>query len=208
MEQELSMSDIKQNFAELGEYIKNIAQESERRSQEADKRNVEAEKRSKEIDKKIKELGKQIGGLGDRFGSFTEGMAINSMEKILRRQFKADHVVARSKVYSKTDEILAEYDILAWCNGEHNNVVVVEVKSTLRQDYVMDFEKALQEFKGLNPDMANKNLYGILAFVGNFDRKIEDFCQKKGIYTATIHDEIFKLNASKNTFQPKNFNEK
>ena len=56
--------------------------------------------------------------------------------------------------------------------------------------------------------MANKNLYGILAFVGNFDRKIEDICQKKGIYTATIHDEIFKLNASKNAFQPKNFNEK
>ncbi|MFM7613552.1 MAG: hypothetical protein ACKO4R_04835, partial [Synechococcales cyanobacterium] len=33
------------------------------------------------------ELGKQIGGLGAKFGSFTEGLALPSMETILHQQF-------------------------------------------------------------------------------------------------------------------------
>ena len=165
----------------------------------------ETEKQFRETDRRLKELGIQIGGLGERFGSFTEGMAINSMEKMLRREFKADHVAARSKVYDKSGQIAAEYDILAWCNSDINNVVVVEVKSTLKPNYIVEFEKTLKEFKGLNPELANKNLFGILAFVGNFDKKLEQHCLSKGIYTATIHDEIFKLNAPK-TFNAKNFN--
>jgi hypothetical protein len=163
----------------------------------------------KETDRKIKELGKQIGGLGDRFGSFTEGMAISSMERILRREFKADHVAARSKVYDKTGKVLAEYDILAWCNSDVNRaanrtVVVVEVKSTLRPDHVKEFEQTLTEFRSLNAELADKNLYGILAFVGNTDKKLQEHCQNKGIYTVTIHDEVFKLNTkTSGTFKPK-----
>ncbi|OSO86965.1 hypothetical protein B7O87_15670 [Cylindrospermopsis raciborskii CENA303] len=41
----------------------------------------------KETDLQIKELGKQIGGLGNKFGSFTEGLALPSMQTILREQF-------------------------------------------------------------------------------------------------------------------------
>ena len=48
----------------------------------------ETGKQLKENDKKvtrqIKELGKQIGGLGRKFGSFTEGLALPSMQKILQ----------------------------------------------------------------------------------------------------------------------------
>jgi hypothetical protein len=41
----------------------------------------------KETDRQLKELGKQIGGLGAKFGSFTEGLALPSMETILGQQF-------------------------------------------------------------------------------------------------------------------------
>ncbi len=41
-------------------------------------------------DKQLKELGKQIGGLGEKFGSFTEGLALPSMTKILRERFKME----------------------------------------------------------------------------------------------------------------------
>lgn len=191
----IQMSDIRQAIFELIESQK-----------ETDKQLKANASQQKETDKKIKELGKQIGGLGERFGSFTEGMAINSMERILRREFMADHVSARSKVYDKTGKVLAEYDILAWCNSDINNVVIVEVKSTLRPDYVKEFEQTLSNFKDLNPELANKNLYGILAFVGNADTKLEEHCQNKGIYTATIHDEVFKLSRKKSGFIPKNFN--
>ena len=37
----------------------------------------------RQLRKQLKELGKQIGGLRDKFRSFTEGMALPSMTKIL-----------------------------------------------------------------------------------------------------------------------------
>ncbi|MDB9310773.1 hypothetical protein PN471_19525, partial [Aphanizomenon sp. CS-733/32] len=40
----------------------------------------------KATDRQLKELGKQIGGLGAKFGSFTEGLALPSMETILGQQ--------------------------------------------------------------------------------------------------------------------------
>lgn len=191
MNTEIEISDIKKAIFEL--------------IQSQNARSLELDKRFTETDRKIKELGKQIGGLGERFGSFTEGMAINSMEKILRREFKADHVTARSKVYDKTGKVAAEYDILAWCNSDVNNAVIVEVKSTLRPEHINEFEAVLSEFKNLNPELANKNLFGVLAFVGSVDKNVQKRCQNKGIYTASIHDEIFKLHQDEN-FHPKNFN--
>ena len=44
----------------------------------------------KDTDNQLKESGKQIGGLGDKFGSFTEGMAFPSLEKMLRERFGMD----------------------------------------------------------------------------------------------------------------------
>jgi hypothetical protein len=215
MKTNTEIAQIRQILLEIAEFNKQTAillQENSLQQKETDRKFEETTRKFQETDlflketgRKIRELGKQIGGLGERFGSFTEGMAINSMERILRREFHADHVAARSKVYTPDGQIAAEYDILAWCNSTINNVVVVEVKSTLRLDYVKEFEQTLSDFKGLNPELANKNLYGILAFVGNYDKKIQEHCQNKGIYTATIHDEIFKLNASA-TFRAKNFN--
>jgi hypothetical protein len=175
-------------FKELRETIKELAEDS------------------KTTERKIKEQGKQIGGIGERFGYFTEGLAINSMERILRRQFQADHITPRAKVYDKQGNIKAEYDVLAYCNSDTNTVVVVEVKSTLRPQYVTEFEKVLQEFKALNSEHSDKKLYGILTFIGNFDKDLEKHCHTKGIYTATIHNEIFKLNNGLSAFTPKNFN--
>jgi hypothetical protein len=54
--------------------------ETERRFQETDHE-------IRNTDRQIRELGKQIGGLGEKFGSFTEGLALPSMERLLRQRF-------------------------------------------------------------------------------------------------------------------------
>lgn len=93
----------------------------------------ETDRQLKETDrqlrKQMKELGIQIGGLGNKFGSFTEGMAFPSMEKILRKRFGMEMISLRAKKI-KGDKIL-EIDVLAYANSEKNEVYVVEVKSHL-----------------------------------------------------------------------------
>ncbi|WP_036397449.1 DUF3782 domain-containing protein, partial [Microcystis aeruginosa] len=54
---------------------------------ETDRQQKETERRQQETDRQLRELGKQIGGLGAKFGSFTEGLALPSMETILRQRF-------------------------------------------------------------------------------------------------------------------------
>jgi hypothetical protein len=54
---------------------------------ETERRQQETDRQIKQTDRQIKELGKQIGGLGAKFGSFTEGLALPSMETILRKRF-------------------------------------------------------------------------------------------------------------------------
>ena len=79
----------------------------------------------KETDRQLKELGKQIGGLGSKFGSFTEGLALPSMEKILRQRFGME-VVSPSVRVSKEGRHL-EIDVLAYSNGDLNTAYIVEV---------------------------------------------------------------------------------
>ncbi len=50
-----------------------------------------------ETDRQIKQVNKQLGESGDKFGSFTEGLALPLMEKILYQQFKMDVVAPRVK---------------------------------------------------------------------------------------------------------------
>ncbi|MEB3310858.1 MAG: DUF3782 domain-containing protein, partial [Snowella sp.] len=83
----------------------------------------ESQRREKEIDKQLKELGKQIGGLGSKFGSFTEGLALPSMETILRQRFGME-IISPSVRASKEGQHL-EIDVLAYANGNINTAYIV-----------------------------------------------------------------------------------
>jgi hypothetical protein len=86
----------------------------------------------KQTDRQLKELGKQIGGLGAKFGSFTEGLALPSMEKILRQRFGMETTSPSVRVSKGGQHI--EIDVLAYANGELNTAYIVEVKSHARED--------------------------------------------------------------------------
>ena len=66
--------------------ILRLFQESDRQLKETAlllrEKSLETDRKFQETDRQIKELGKQIGGLGSKFGSFTEGLALPSMEAI------------------------------------------------------------------------------------------------------------------------------
>ncbi|MFZ4504438.1 MAG: hypothetical protein ACOYM1_10850, partial [Methylovulum sp.] len=85
----------------------------------------------KEIDRVIKELSKQIGGIANKFGSFTEGLALPSMTKILSEQFGMTTINPSVRVRDKNGNE-QEIDVLAYANGDLNTAFIVEVKSHLR----------------------------------------------------------------------------
>ncbi|HYX22813.1 MAG TPA: DUF3782 domain-containing protein [Thermoanaerobaculia bacterium] len=157
------------------------------------------ERETQETWRQIRELGKQLGGLGQKFGGFTEGMAFPSMKKILTERFHMTDIGPwrTSHKNGRTMEI----DVLAHANGKVDEVYVVEVKSTLREEGLEQMLRILREFHDFFPDHAGKKLYGILAAV-NVPDNVRNKVLKAGIYLARIHDETFELSVPEN-FQPR-----
>jgi hypothetical protein len=152
----------------------------------------------KETDRQLKELGKQIGGLGAKFGSFTEGLALPSMEKILRQRFGME-VVSPSVRVSKEGRHV-EIDVLAYSNGDLNTAYIVEVKSHAREESIAQLKSILQRFRSFFHEHRDKRLYGILAAV-DMSPELRQKTLQEGFYVARIHDEVFELDTPE-SFQP------
>ena len=193
--------DVWQLLAELTAAQK----ETERRQQETDRQIKETGQQLKELgkqtDRQLKELGKQIGGLGSKFGSFTEGLALPSMEKILRQRFGME-VISPSVRVSKEGQHI-EIDVLAYTNGNLNTAYIVEVKSHAREESITQLKSILQRFRTFFPEHKDKQLYGILAAV-DMSPELREKTLEEGFYVARIHDQVFELDTPEN-FQPQGY---
>jgi hypothetical protein len=168
---------------------------------ETDHRFQETERHFQETDRQLKELGKQIGGLGNKFGSFTEGLALPSMERLLRQRFGMMVVSPRVKVSTAGEEV--EIDVLAYTNGAVNSAYVVEVKSHLEQRAITQTLELLAKFPRLFPEHRDKALYGILACIQG-TKELRQQVLDAGLYLASIHDGQFRLETPKD-FVPRRF---
>ena len=176
-----------------------ILRELAQSQKETDRRFQDTDRKFQETDRKLKELGKQIGGLGEKFGSFTEGLALPSMEKILRQRFGME-VISPSVRVSKSGQHI-EIDVLAYANGTLNRVYVVEVKSHPREESILQIKTLLERFRDFFPEHKDKTVFGILAAV-DISADLRERALKEGLYVARIHDSVFEMDTP-DDFQPK-----
>lgn len=155
------------------------------------------------MDKTIKELSRQIGGIANKFGSFTEGLALPSMTKILDERFGMTTINPSVRVRDKSGNE-HEIDVLAYANGEINTAIIVEVKSHLREEGIEQLLRQCRHFAAWFPELADKKLYGILAAV-DASQQLQQKVLDQGLYFAKIHDEQFALCVPEG-FEPYCFN--
>ncbi len=132
----------------------------------------------------------QIGAMNNKWGSFTEGMALPSMTKLLQDKFHMDVVAPRVKSRKGGEEL--ELDVFAYNNGKRNQAVVVEVKSHAKMEAVEQLKRIMKDFPKYFPEHRDKDLYGILAAV-DISQEVAKKAMKEGFYVARISDETFKL---------------
>jgi hypothetical protein len=183
-ETDKQLKEVSQQQKETDLLLKEVSQQQKENAQQ-----------QKKTDKQLKELGKQIGGLGAKFGSFTEGLALPSMETILRQRFGME-VISPSVRVSKEGQHL-EIDVLAYTNGELNTAYIVEVKSHARQEDITQLKSILQRFRRFFPEHKDKKLYGILAAV-DLSPELREKILQEGLYVARIHDQVFELDIPDN----------
>ncbi|MFV0337404.1 MAG: DUF3782 domain-containing protein, partial [Chthoniobacterales bacterium] len=138
--------------------------------------------------------GQQIGGLGNKFGSFTEGMAYESVKRILREKFKMEAVTPQYELERNGEA--EEYDILAYSNGKMNRGFIVEVKSQLDDDCVPQLEQKMANLFRWLPEHRGKVFEAMVAYVSG-PTSIKNRIRKKGWHLAHIGEEVFKLENAK-----------
>ncbi len=154
------------------------------------KSQAQTDRQMAETDQQIKQVNKQLGELGNKFGSFTEGMAFPSMEKILRNHFKMDVVALRAK--SRLNGHSIEIDVMAYDNGSRNEVYLVEVKSHLTRESVDQMLRTIEQFPKFFGAHRDRKIYGVIAAVDIPDNLRAEVLNK-GLYLARIHDGTFEL---------------
>jgi hypothetical protein len=195
-----SRAEAERAAAERAAEAERVAAE---RAAEAEKiaaqRAAEAEKRMAEFNQQMKELGKQIGGLGAKFGSFTEGLALPSMTKILGDRFGMEIIMPSVRIRKGKDNL--EIDVLAYANGDINTAYVVEVKSHAKEESIEQLKTILNNFRYFFPEHSHKTVYGILAAV-DIAENVKAKVLQEGLYCARISDDTFALDTP-DDFQPK-----
>lgn len=158
-------------------------QETDRKFQETDRQIKETDLQIKETDLQIKETSREINELKKLFtsqwGKLMESLVEGDLVNLLNARGIAITDTTTRLKGKRADGGNYEFDILAH-NGEE--VVVVEVKTTLRPDDVKAFIAKLDRFKQWLPRYASNRIYGAMAWL-SADAGAEAMVINRGLFS-------------------------
>ncbi len=187
---------------EYDKKLKEIDERSERRLKELDKRLREIaeqdEIRSKKLDKKINKIQ---GNFTSMWGKLIEAIVRPASLKLFQDRGIDVYRTQERTLITVDGEDKAEYDIIL-ANG--SEIVVVEVKTSLKTEDVAHFLTQLSMIKTYIPDYANKKVYGAMATI-NYNKQAKEFAIKKGLFVIESSGKgILTIGNNKN-FKPQEF---
>ncbi|RME15932.1 MAG: hypothetical protein D6799_05450 [Bacteroidetes bacterium] len=189
--------ESEKRLRETERIIKEAFQETDRKFQETDRKFQETDRRFQETDKKIRQLENLFVG---QWGKLIEALVEGELIRILReRNINVIGIApGRYKIFEGKEY---EFDIIAE-NGDE--VVVVEVKTSLSQKDIDHFIDKLKKFHLIFPEYKNRKIYGAVAYIRTHPETTK-YAYRKGLFVIRAVGENAKiLNDSK--FKPQNFN--
>ena len=157
-------------------------QETDKKFQETDRMLTEKFKETdrlltekfKETDKKLNQLERLFTS---QWGKLVEFLVEGDVITILNQ--RGIHVTDTLKRRSgRRDGIDYEFDIIA-ING--SEIVIIEVKTTLRPEDIRNFKKKLKQARNWMPEYSDKKVYGAVAFISE-DSGTAAMAEKNGLF--------------------------
>ena len=179
-------------------------QETDRQFKETDKKFKETDSRFKETDKQFKEtdkkLNKAIAMFTTQWGKLMEALIEPSCLKLFK-----DRGIDISRTYTNVkveqQDLQGEFDIVL-ANGEE--VVIVEVKTTLTPKYVDEFLEKLDRIREFLPEHRDKTIYGAVAGI-KYENSSDRYAYKNGLFVLVNKGEDIIKIANKKDFEPRRF---
>ena len=193
------LREVSESQRELSAFQKELSA-----SQEKTDRQISGLFESQErTDRQIQETRQSIRSLHDLFttqwGKLMESLVKGDLVKLLNE--KGIEVGGLSQEHSRPfNGVEYEFDIIA-VNGAE--IVVVEVKTTLRTNDVDHFIRKLKDFKKVFPEYQRNTIYGAVAYL-KANQGSDKSAEKKGLFIIRATGSSASI-ANKEGFQPKSF---
>ncbi len=141
----------------------------------------EAEKRS---EKERREMNKKWGEIANKLGTVVEDIIFPATRPVIRKYFKCDPSFIATRIQRKEENLREEFDVIAVCKDK---VFLVEVKTTLRPQYINDFKEKIKRFKILFPEYQDKELIPIFASLA-IDENFVNMLTKSDFYAMAYRE--------------------
>ncbi|MCX6153839.1 MAG: hypothetical protein NT007_06755 [Candidatus Kapabacteria bacterium] len=173
--------------------------ETDRQMKETDRQMKETDRQMKETDRQMKNLMSKTEGIEKRWGKFVESLVDGALVRLFREiGIQVNGSTQRSYRYFENKKY--EYDLTAK-NGD--DLVVVEVKTTMDVHDVKHFINKLKKYKTVFSEYKDNNIFGAVAFI-NCHGEADVFAEKHGLYLIKATGESAKL-ANIVGFKPRNW---
>ncbi len=194
-------------MAELKEQMKEQMKDTDRRMKDTDrqlkKTNLWLKEQKKETDRHIQYTNRRIQYLDELFtgqwGKLMESLVKGDLVRLLNEKNIQVSTLAQ-ETSTVFEEKNYEFDIIATNGGE---VVVVEVKTTLRMKDVDHFINKLTLFKKIFSHYANKKIYGAIAYL-KANEGTGSYSEKQGLFVIRATGNSASI-INKKAFKPKIF---
>ena len=134
----------------------------------------ETDRRMQETDRRLRKLDELFSG---QWGKLMEALVEGDLSTLLnRRGIRVDHTVSNPR--KEHGARRWEIDILA-VNGDQ--VVVVEVKTTLKVSHVDHLLGLLPEFTELMPEYGSRRIHGAVAYL-KADESSARYAERQGLF--------------------------
>ena len=195
---------------EIWKILKEVSisqKDTDRRMKETDRKMQETDRMlkemSRETDRKVKENDRRIKKLDELFtgqwGKLMESLVEGDLKQLLlNKGIKIRDVTCNLKGIYKGKSW--EVDIVA-TNGDE--IVLVEVKTTLKVSHVQDFLKKLRIFRQWKEEYKGYKIYGSVAYLRE-NQSSTTYAQKEGLYVIRATGSSASI-INKDSFKPKVF---
>ena len=163
------------------EELREQMKETDRQMQETDRRMQETDRQMKETDRQMQDTDRRLKKLDRLFNSQWSKLMESLVEGDLVGLLQAQGIAVErtcTNVKGGRDGRHYEFDILA-VNGEE--VVVVEVKTTLRAEDVTEFLGKLDKFTDYERVYKGKQVLGAVAYL-KADSSVREHAERQGLY--------------------------
>ena len=193
------LREVSESQRELSEFQKELSASQDRTDRQIGGL-FESQERT---DRQIQETRQSIRSLHDLFttqwGKLMESLVKGDLIKLLNE--KGIEVGGLSQEHSRPfNGVEYEFDIIA-VNGAE--IVVVEVKTTLRPNDIDHFIRKLKDFKKVFPEYQRNTIYGAVAYL-KANQGSDKSAEKKGLFIIRATGSSASI-ANKEGFQPKSF---